>query len=549
MDANRKPISSHIFIFPFRWDYISGSKLLQESIDKRLNVNRVVEILNNDTCWKEDKPDIENEDDEYNKYAYFYDNVRDAIYGKDKYINLKRELYYKFSERRNFLFREVIKKDTTNRIVQCFKYDKIDNSTYDIEIFKKEKNRPCFYSLNIKDIKLKIYDTGVASLSFFLENYNQKSNPEDIFNINDYGRRIFPQYLPLEKVQDSFLAKKISLNFPHKKIEEEFKCDVRRDKNRISNTIMDLLGNKFKYNREKLKKGEVFISPIIDDRMFTLCIYRNNTFSRLLTNYNKNRYLESEFWYKYVFIDNSYVTCQDADMKKNLLNNSTYTRWKNCGTLYGITRYSFVVIVNEEDFAIDVLFKHFNNMYYEMALITLIERASILRISDEASKIACLNEDEALENIKKLQRYYIEFINDLYFREVTAQEQGIEMYDKLMEMMKIERDIKRLGEEIDGIHKYTSMISNEKLNNFLRVITYLGIGFTVCNFVIGLYTKKLSPTSNFNIIQLGKFTVWPILGLIVVLIIVDNLSKSGKIKILYKVVLVIVIVLAIILFF
>lgn len=59
---------------------------------------------------------------------------------------------------------------------------------------------------------------------------------------------------------------------------------------------------------------------------------------------------------------------------------------------------------------------HFYTMYYEMALLVLIQRASILRLSDEASKIAIFDEDEALENVKKLQRYYTEFINDLYFR-------------------------------------------------------------------------------------------------------------------------------------
>lgn len=53
------------------------------------------------------------------------------------------------------------------------------------------------------------------------------------------------------------------------------------------------------------------------------------------------------------------------------------------------------------------------------------------------------------------------------------------MYNKLVQMMEIERDVKRLGEEIDGIQKYTSMISSERISTLLRIITYFGLGFTV----------------------------------------------------------------------
>ncbi|MCS4516097.1 hypothetical protein JTS93_06950 [Clostridium botulinum] len=36
-------------------------------------------------------------------------------------------------------------------------------------------------------------------------------NKEDILRINDYGRRIYPQHIPLDTVRSNFLAKKLSL--------------------------------------------------------------------------------------------------------------------------------------------------------------------------------------------------------------------------------------------------------------------------------------------------------------------------------------------------
>lgn len=541
MDFKNKLISSHIFVFPFRWDYISNGEGLYGSIDKRLNVNKVVKIIKDTGCWDKDKPNIENDDAEYSKYIYFYDNVRDAIYGKNKYRDVRKELYNNFNKK-SFLFRKVIKKNIRNRVVQCFKYNKVnDKSTYNIKISKKEK----VYSLNIKSIKLKIYDTGVAALSFFLENYDQDSTSEDILNINDYGRRVFPQFLPLKEAQNSFLAEKISLELMHKNVEEDFNYEVKKNPNRISNIIMVLLGHKFKYDIRKTEIRQVFISPIMDDRMFVLSMYRNNYKSESLTKQSTYMYdyMNSEFWYKYIFIDNYNLTCQNKEMLKKLIKKATYTRWNNCGTLYGISRYSFVIVVDEKDFALDVLFKHFNNMYYEMSLLALIERASILRISDEASKITALDEDEALKNIKKLQRYYIEFINDLYFREVTAQEQGIELFNKLVKMMEIERDVKRLGDEIEQIQKYTSMISNERISMLLRMITYVGLIFTACTFVINVFGNKFVPIRKLQSdLITNELTSWFIqrliisVGLIGIIIFgFEKLIKTDYINIVKKI--------------
>lgn len=522
MKEEKQLISSHIFIFPFRWDYISRGKHVNIPMDKRLNVSKFVDLLMEMDYWEQDELNMIDSDDEYNKYVYFYDNVRDAIYGKKKYVK--------------------------NRLVQCFKYKNVnENSTYNIQLSKNQEP----YSLKVQAIKLKIYDTGVAAISFFLDNYNEEYTSEDILNINDYGRRIYPQYLPLEEVQKSFLAKKVSIKLSNEKtLKESFEYEATKDPNRISNVIMGLLGDKFKYDDKSVKKGEILISPTMDDRMFTLCIYINNTVSRILTKNSEEAYKDNEFWYKYVFVDNGYATCQDKEMLKKLIEKSTYTRWKNYGTIYGISRYSFMIIANEEDFSLEVLLKHFNNMYYEIALLALMERASILRISDEASKIAALDEDEALQSIKKLQKYYVEFINDLYFREVTAQEQGIEMYDKLTEMMKIERDVKRLGEEIDGIEKYTSMISNERISLLLRIITYVGIGFTACKFMMDLLGNKALIFKNWSFIKsenhrlwFGQATIIPISILILFLIMNKFIIKKAWMKIVRNLFYVVMIVL------
>ncbi|PRR77935.1 hypothetical protein CLLI_20300 [Clostridium liquoris] len=485
MDSDKKIISSHIFVFPFNWDYVNNEDWLNTCIDERLNVDKFIESLRDG--WEEEERKIKNDED-YNTYTYFYGNVRKAIYGKKSNVKINK---YKGTTIKNikYYWKKLINKKVSNRIVTCLNYKNINkNSIYEIYIKNRDDMGKESYKLKIRSIKLKIYDTGVATLSYFLDNYEYKTR-EDILIINDYGRRIYPQYIPLEKAQDNLLARKVSLKFGNDTIEEDFNYDTKKYPTKVSKIITELLGEKFGSTEKELKdyysneKKNILIRPVIDDRMFVICWYSDNLNSSILTKYKDQEYLKNDFWYQYLFIDNEGSTCQDGRMKKDLLLKSTYTRWKDYGTLFGISRYSFVLLCDESNFSVNVLYNYINNIYYEMIILALVQRASILRFSDETSKIASFENKNIYRQIKKLQEYYIRFVNTIYFREVTAQEQGIELYDKLTELMRIEREVKRLDEEIDEIQRYITLETNGSTNKLVNLITYVGLSVSVMGVV------------------------------------------------------------------
>lgn len=489
MNSDKKIISSHIFVFSFNWDYVNNEDCLNTCIDERLNVDKFIESLRDG--WEEEERKIKNDED-YNIYAYFYGNVREAIYGKKSNVKINK---YKSITIKNvkYCWGKLINKKVSNRIVTCLNYKNInENSIYEIYIKNRDDMGKEPYKLKIRSIKLKIYDIGVATLSYFLDNYEYKTR-EDLLIINDYGRRIYPQYIPLEKARYNFLAQKVSLKFGNETIEEDFNYDAKKYPTKVSKIITELLGEKFGSTEKELKdyysneKKNILIRPVIDDRMFVICWYSDDLNSRILTKYKDQEYLKNDFWYQYLFIDNEGSTCQDERMKKDLLLKSTYTRWKDCGTLFGISRYSFVLLCDESTFSVNVLYNHINNIYYEMIILALVQRASILRFSDEISKITQLDKEEALEKIKKLQKHYLQFVNKLSFGEVTAQEQGIELYDKLIEMMRIERDIQRLDKEIGEVNRYAAFISSEKINSLLNIVTFIGIGISIMTLIATVF--------------------------------------------------------------
>lgn len=495
---SKKIISSHIFVFPFRWDVVKDISCLDTCINNRLSVEKFIKYLNINDKWEEEfcTSKVIYNDLDYNTYTYFYENVRKAIYGKTTCIRKNKCHNIKIGNS-TYYTGKLFNKELPNRIVRCLNYKDIDdNSTYEIYMCKKNDDGKIIvdkikepYKLKIRCIKLKVYDTGIATLSYFLD--NDKYKGEDILRINDYGRRIYPQYIPLQEVKNSFLAKKLSIKLKNRVIEEEFCYEVKNKPHKISNTIMDILGERFTSidseleNKCLTKEENIFVRPVIDDRMFVICYYNSDFWSRVLTSYNKDEYLKNDFWYQFLFVDNGGATCQDEKMKKELLKESTYIRWKDYGTLFGISRYSFVIICDESKFSKSLLYNHINTIYYEMILLALVQRASILRFLDETSRVSSVNlkSESIYKQIKNLQEYYIRFINTIYFREVTAQEQGIELYDKLVEFMRIDREVKRLDDEINEIQRYLTLKTNEKTNKLLNLVTFIGLAISAMSLI------------------------------------------------------------------
>ena len=489
---DKKLISAHIFIFPFRWDYIKKGESLKRPINERLDMEKFDQLLPKN-YWEEDIFKITKDDmyKEYNEYIYFYDNVRQAIYQQEEPDNIVEHKIFNRKLAQHILKIKRINKEED--IVKCYKFKNVDcNSRYIIEMKKEENGNTVIeekYELELTDIKLKVYNTGVATLTYFTENYNDETTKEDILRINEYGRRIYPQFSPIPKCINTFLAQRLVVSISNNiDKSENFDWNIREHSNRISGTITGLLGVNFSTD-DNTYKDYIKIRPVVDDRMFVVSAYRNNFLCKKLKS---GKGLGKDFWYEYTFIDTGSPTCQDDDMLEDILRKATYTRWRNYGTLYGVSRYSFVMLKDEGEkekpYEKDVFVTHMQTMYYQMVALVLVQRASILRFSDELSKVSKSEKDKYFENISNLQKLYIKFINSIYFREVTAQEQGIELYSMLMDKMQIERDVQRLDQEIGEVNNYANQVLSENSNNIINLLTYFTIGLAVCDTCRGIVT-------------------------------------------------------------
>ncbi len=527
--------SYHVFLFPFQWHY-TGEKFKKKSFEDRTNLDQFRNYLTN-TLWKPNTFKIDSVLN-YNEFNYFYDFVRDILYDKPD------------------------SKDEKEKFISNYFYDIAPESLYyKIKVRNTKNTVPAFweYKLNIDSIILNLYSTGVGVLSFHLCNREiGQSSQDDILRINQYGRRLYPPFFAinpeitgtqaqfkaggfeygLESSKGNELADAITIGYDE--CSEDFSryntfSQFKTNPFQLSNGFKFLFkGVPLTVEKEcATQDNKIFISPLLDDRMFVQCWYGNDDLANKLSKdleYNENIPIKKEvnygfktndWWYKYLFIDGGMMTCQNGEWAYDFINKQTNARWVNFGTLYGISRYSFMALTgsleNLKNNNAHFLVNHMQTMYYKMVELCLVQRACILRFSDEVTHLSSMKmkDDPYLpEKVSNLYKQYIRFINKIYFREVTAQEQGIELYNLLQEQMQLEKQVKSLDEEIEELHNYVMLVQDKKQNRNIELITLIGAMFILPSYISGFMGMSIFPTNSGSTVSSWK--IWMLLAPLII---------------------------------
>jgi hypothetical protein len=467
---NERIHSQHIFMFPFEIE----SKEIDEITSSTERLKKIYNQFKN-SIWKykpfeiRRSPDSKNYSSEeiwaYNEYYYYYDYVRETLFNKSEEKDLFNQRDYS---------------------PVSLNFELETNPNDEMVIFLKTKEFTKIFSLVINHLSLRIFETGIGILTITLYNYCY-TDFEDILIINDFGRRIYPQFLsepdnssdPIDKTKNAFLADKIVFKINEKTIEENFN----------SEKYLNIKANFVKYIEELLsplhEKGKApnwRIIPIIDDRMFTICWHENEgLIKKLSTNYENDI-----CWYKYIYVDGKDALIANKEMMKKLIKKSTYSRFSDWGTLFGISRYSFMCLCGHDpinDFPYKIIRNHMQKIYYQMFVLLLAQRASIIKFNNSLEKISTnllqikyFNYDKVdtkdsidgssefnnlVKNVKKFETMnlqIINFFNRMIFLEVTPQEQGIELYNKALKFMQIPKHISLLKQKVSELHLTTDQI-------------------------------------------------------------------------------------------
>lgn len=408
-------ISEHIFMFPFIWES-SKSEMLDKAFKSISNCKsgdwERVKLSESDN----EKPDI------YNEQNYFYPFIHDTIYDTKEGSHIRH-------------------------------FERAEPKTKDVKYVITIKGKT--YSLPVKKMHLNFYSTGVGVLSFFVEN-NEYTDEIDILNINQFGRRIFvPFYKDAEDHNET--AYSLAITGLNKEYSKTF-VPERMMPNIPAQFILDLIC--------EVSSSIKNVQPILDDRMFIMSWYK--CASRDFCNdesYQAMLAEENNFLYRYIYIDTYSPSCQTKQMREGLLSSSIYDRWQRWGTLYGISRYSFVMLTTPG--CPEFLLRNFETEYERMGEMVLVQRASILRLSKLLKKST---NSRKYEHFSTYYSEYIDFLSKFRFPEISAQDQATELYDSLCEKLRIKETADHLDNQFNEVQEYLELKNQRHLNVWAAIL-------------------------------------------------------------------------------
>lgn len=538
-------ISTHIFLFPFKWEHNGFADMsgMRNALGKE---------------WKHYNDFSLTTLSAYNEYNFFHDFTRKILYDLDQ-----SSLPHDPGE--DIFLDHYVHNSTSSGnsvyLIQINTQEEFDRKANE----NKAKQDNCYYGKNLYELEvdrdgilLHLYNNGVGVLSFHLSNRKEDQKADiDILLINQFGRRLFPPFFTIDKNKigtkdafdddsfDSGFAKALGVVFPFSiRIERKSENDtktaepiepVKKEKPdyssgmfRLPNFINELFPAEIRPNN---LGNTLKISPVLDDRMYIISWYGNNNLGKNVAL--NDTYLTCDWWFKFVFVDTGMKTCQNESMTRSLLSKSTNPRWSGYNTVYGASSYSFVCLTNDlitlKGNNAEFIPHHMQTIYYKMVELVLLQRTCLLLFSERITTISGHLGDKDYDlgkHVGSLYEDYIRFINKIYFREITPQDQGIELYNLLQDQMKIPQNVKELKEEIKDLHDYVSLQEDELRNKKLNLLTIINFIFLPVSVVLAFFGMnyfgkddlQVDPFKNFADSQ-SLYSVFWALGFLVLTIV------------------------------
>ena len=485
--------SYHTFMFPFLYEM------------NKTTAKKFMECCH--PGWFADvwEPEKMNEAVYYNQYHYFNESAHNAIYMKkspsqiknfetEAVINLRFDLLSLAQE--NPTADPEREKKRSHDMENSIKY-----------VIRKGDNQ---YALDVHAVRMKLYNTGVGILMFELEN-RKYSAEKDVIAINDFGRRIYAAYYAHanDRLYCSICADEIYLEINGNALSKG-KTSLLPNELRssaettiLAEPIMRLLSNeKYRITTKKnCGKDEFCIEPVIDDRMFVACYYKNGDFVDAMRewdgeNYrymthakeknpfdNKENGNAANRLYTMMYVDGDGICCHSRSMLQNLLSDDhIYTRWLEygwvqnqtkqnefAGTITGFSEYTMISVAKNPP---DYLVSAFLTQYVEMATLVLAQRASLLSFEYMISECA---RGEKTYKVDDIQKKYTLFQSQILLKEVSPQQQGIELYDMLEKNLMIEKEQNEIKEQINGLFEQKNFDHDRKENRILFWLSLFGV--------------------------------------------------------------------------
>lgn len=320
------------------------------------------------------------------------------------------------------------------------------------------------YELSLEEISLKLYKSGVGIMTFQMGN-TKHQQPEHIIAINAIGKCVYPYLLPLEKVQKDFFPERIEIHVGENTIVERFSKKYKEEPMIVADFLMELMGPSFTCCTGSVGKNMFYIEPLFSNRMFTLCMYQNREFLQAI----KDKSVKDQFLTQFMVFS-----------RREKVLDISYIQLPK--VVYGIGRFSMIgIAMGQEE----------SCLYNQLVTLAIVQRATLLHFSNQLAFISALPKAKLVVGIGNLYEIYVQFINQMYFNEVTVDVQGTSIYNALFKQFGIREEMKELDFEMREVHEYSSLIQKQQSQIRMDLLTIVGSILVIPTFVTGFFGMNI----------------------------------------------------------
>ena len=341
-------------------------------------------------------------------YQYFLPKVREFLFSSFQYGNAKiKKLEELPIETRVAL----LDKNACNIFEYSLKKDMQG---------KLEKSDGIFFS--IQKIEIICFDTGICFLAI-KTNIEEHSDFNNVLNFNYKFRDINNTLIDLE-------------NYDNIRIQTDHFADTKT----FQEFVKGITGN----------DTEIARLNIDTERFLTYayaCIDQDA--------WNSNKHF-NEIQYQFI----KYANILPADSSREYEKVETFSRWKYAKlglTKLGMTLFSSSCDLNNYT----ILPEEYENQYFYTYLFNLYKKIYLKKIALELKDI---------KKIKKARKKFVEFTKNLWIQEITEDENGTLLNDRLQEVLELDKLYSEVKNKYDILYKEMNIEKERKMAIFIMIV-------------------------------------------------------------------------------
>lgn len=357
-------------------------------------------------------------------YKYFLPKIREFLFSSFSYVSSKIK---KLEELPIETRAALLAKNSCNIFEYTLKKD-IQG--------KLEKRNGIFF--NIQKIEVICFATGICFLAF-KTNVEDSTDFNNVLNFNYKFRDINNEFANLE-------------NYDNIRIQTDSFADTKT----LQDFIYGITGSNIEATRLN-----------IDTERFL-------TYSYVCINQDAWNHMKPFDEIKYQFIKYANILPADSSRDYEYENIEIFSKWKYAKL--GLTKLGMTLFSSSNDMNnYTILPQEYENQYFYTYIFNLYQKIYLKKIELEFKNIT---------KIKKARKKFIEFTKNLWIQEITEDETGTLLSDKLQKILELDKLYNEVKNKYDILYKELNIQKQGKITIVIVVILVISLLLNILNFII-----------------------------------------------------------------